>query len=143
MIQLTRLILYNELMKPVVRILSEPGSLDTKPRGSHSHDLIYWYGDYYNCYHLIYEVFLLVVKIVSVYKLYTLEESTRGICNISLVLLPVSQSASSDVSKLRSSLLSTLFHKVINFTIYLNPYHTEFLIWNNPPSINGTFHYHF
>ena len=24
-----------------------------------------------------------------------------------------------------------------------NPYHAEFLKWNNPPSIFGTFHYHF
>ena len=26
---------------------------------------------------------------------------------------------------------------------YLNPYHAEFLKWNNPPSILGTAHYHF
>ena len=25
----------------------------------------------------------------------------------------------------------------------LNPYHAEFLKWNNPPSIFGTVHYHF
>ena len=25
----------------------------------------------------------------------------------------------------------------------LNPYHAEFLKWNNPPYILGTFHYHF
>ena len=25
----------------------------------------------------------------------------------------------------------------------INPYHAEFLKWNNPPTINGTFHCHF
>ena len=26
---------------------------------------------------------------------------------------------------------------------FINPYHAEFLKWNNPPSIFGTVHYHF
>ena len=26
---------------------------------------------------------------------------------------------------------------------YINPYHAEFLKWNNPPYIIGTFYYHF
>ena len=26
---------------------------------------------------------------------------------------------------------------------FINPYHAEFIKWNNPPSIYGTFHYHF
>ena len=27
--------------------------------------------------------------------------------------------------------------------VKVNPYHAEFLKWNNPPSIYETFHYHF
>ena len=43
-------------------------------------------------------------------------------------------------------------HKVIcSFFIFtilwktssINPYHAEFFKWNNPPSIYGTFHFHF
>ena len=33
--------------------------------------------------------------------------------------------------------------KVLSSTLELNPYHAEFLKWNNPLSIYGTFHYHF
>ena len=29
------------------------------------------------------------------------------------------------------------------FTTQFNPYHAEFLKWNNPSSIYRTFHYHF
>ena len=28
------------------------------------------------------------------------------------------------------------------FNPTFNPYHVEFLKWNNPPNIFGTFHYH-
>ena len=46
------------------------------------------------------------------------------ICCVRLAILPVILS------------LSYVF-------IFINPYHAEFLKWNNPTSIFGTLHYHF
>ena len=32
---------------------------------------------------------------------------------------------------------------ITRYKCVFNPYHAEFLKWNNPPSIYGTFHYQF
>ena len=50
----------------------------------------------------------------------------------SLLLLKVYKAISDSLRKLQN-----------NEIHWVNPYHAEFHKWKNPPSIFGTFHYHF
>ena len=49
----------------------------------------------------------------------------------------------SNVKTMRNNLSPVFDQCTIIKTPIVNPYHDEFLKWNNQPYIFGTFHYHF